>query len=122
MLPTQTVFGFLAMSRSKRSGKDGNATDQLAEERAGMEKGNQAGCNCGQNKENGAYTMLLKHSGSKRGHLMPSATTRIRLLQINAVLLLCCSRVSAVEIPKDFQQMIVSIEVPSSSLFLFRSC
>jgi hypothetical protein len=60
--------------------------------------------------------MLLKHSGSERGHLMPSVTTRIRLLEINAVLLLCCSRVSAVEIPKDFQQMIVSIEVPSSKL------
>ena len=45
---------------------------------------------------------------------MASKTTRIRLLPISAVLLLCCSRLSAVEIPKDFQRMIVSIEVPTS--------
>ncbi len=40
---------------------------------------------------------------------------RIGLLQISAVLLLCCSRISAVEIPKEFQRMIVSIEVPPSA-------
>jgi hypothetical protein len=42
-------------------------------------------------------------------------TTRIRLLQIGAALFLFCFCVSAVEIPKDFQQMIVSIEVPTSA-------
>jgi len=46
---------------------------------------------------------------------MASETTRIRLLPISAVLLLCCSRVSAVEIPKEFQRMIVSIEVLPSA-------
>lgn len=46
---------------------------------------------------------------------MASETTRIRLLQISAVLLLCSSRVPAVEIPKDFLRMIVSIEVPTST-------
>jgi hypothetical protein len=46
---------------------------------------------------------------------MASEITRIRLLQISAVLLLCCSCLSAVEIPKDFQRMIVSIEVPTSA-------
>jgi hypothetical protein len=46
---------------------------------------------------------------------MPFPTTHIWLLNIIAVSLLCCSRVSAVEIPKEYQQMIVSIEVPSST-------